>query len=137
MKVLRIAALGVALVVGSSVAARAQGAPPAGGGAMQQGGGRGNRPNMQMKDITLSAEQQAKVDEINKKYAPEMQAIRDAMQGGGDRAESMKKMGELRTKMAPEVRAVLTAEQQAVYDKNSADMKAAAEARAKQAPPAI
>ena len=137
MKALRMAALGVALIIGSSVAASAQGGPPAGGGAMQQGGGRGGRPNMQMKDITLTAEQQAKVDEINKKYAPEMQALRDAMQGGGDRAEGMKKMGELRTKMAPEIRAVLTTEQQAVYDKNSADMKAAAEARAKQAPPTV
>ena len=136
MKVLRVAALGVALVVGSSIAASAQSVPPAGGGAMQQGG-RANRPNLQLKDITLTAEQQAKVDEINRKYMPEMQAIRDAMQGGGDRAESMKKMGDLRSKMAPEVRAILTAEQQVVYDKNAADMKAAADARAKQAPPSI
>ena len=137
MKVLRIAALSVALIAGSSVAAMAQGGPPAGGGAMQQGGGRGNRPNMLLKDITLSAEQQAKVDEISKKYAPEQQAIRDALQSGGDRAEGMKKMGELRAKSAPEIRAVLTAEQQVVFDRNSADMKAAAEARAKAAPPAI
>ncbi len=134
MKALRIAALGVALVVGGSMSAMAQGGAP---GAMQQGGGRGGRPNMQMKDITLSAEQQAKVDEINKKYAPEMQEIRDAMQAGGDRAESMKKMGELRAKMAPEIRAVLSADQQVVFDKNAADMKAAAEARARMAPPAI
>ena len=49
----------------------------------------------------------------------------------------MKKMGDLRSKMAPEVRAILTAEQQVVYDKNAADMKAAADARAKQAPPSI
>ena len=137
MKILRVAALGVSLVVGSSIAASAQSVPPAGGGAMQQGGGRGNRPNLQMKDITLTAEQQARVDEINRKYMPEMQAIRDAMQGGGDRAESMKKMGDLRSKMAPEVRAILTAEQQVVYDENAADMKAAADARAKQAPPSI
>ena len=137
MKVLRIAALSVALIAGSSVAAMAQGGPPAGGGAMQQGGGRGNRPNMQLKDITLTAEQQAKVDDISKKYAPERQEIRDAMQSGGDRAEGIKKMGELRAKSAPEIRAVLTAEQQVVFDRNLADMKAAAEARAKAAPPAI
>ena len=132
MKVLRIAALGVALVVGSSVAAMAQGGPP---GA----GGRGGRGNMLMVgiDSTLSPDQKAKLAEITAKYAPETQAIRDAMQGGGDRAEGMKKMGELRAKMAPEIRAVLTAEQQVVYDKNSANMKAAAEARAKAAPPAI
>ncbi|MEP6990225.1 MAG: hypothetical protein ABJA80_04775, partial [bacterium] len=118
MKALRMAALGAALVVGGSMSVMAQGGAP---GTMQQGGGRGGRPNMQMKDITLSAEQQAKVDEINKKYSPEMQEIRDAMQAGGDRAASMKKMGELRAKMAPEIRAVLTADQQVVFDKNAAD----------------
>jgi Spy/CpxP family protein refolding chaperone len=130
MKVFRIAALGLALVAGTAVVASAQAAP-------QQQGRNGARPNQQLKDITLTAEQQTKIDEINKKYAPEMQVIRDAMQGGGDRAEGMKKMSDLRTKISPEIRAVLTAEQQAIYDKNTADMKARMEAMSKQAPPAI
>ena len=59
------------------------------------------------------------------------------MQGGGDRAEGMKKMNDLRAKISPEIRAVLTAEQQAIYDKNTADMKARMDAMAKQAPPAL
>jgi Spy/CpxP family protein refolding chaperone len=134
MKVIRIAALGIALVAGSSVVASAQGgAPPA--GAQQQGGPGRGRPNQQLKDISLTTEQQTKIEEINKKYAPEMQVIRESMQGGGDRAEGMKKMNELRTKISPEIRAVLTAEQQAIYDKNTADMKARMDAMAK--PPAI
>ena len=135
MKAIRIATLGVALVVGSAVAASAQGggAPPAGGGApMQQGGG---RPNAMMKDITLTAEQTAKMADIDKKYAPEMQAVRDL--AATDRAAAGAKRTELMGKINPEKRAVLTAEQQAVWDKNAADMKAAADARAKAAPPVI
>jgi Spy/CpxP family protein refolding chaperone len=133
MKAIRIAALGIALVAGSSVVASAQGAPPT--GAQQQGGPGRGRPNQQLKDITLSTEQQTKIEEINKKYSPEMQVIRQSMQGGGDRAEGMKKMNELRSKMSPEIRAVLTAEQAAIYDKNTADVKARMDAMAK--PPAI
>ena len=129
MKIFRIAALGLALVAGTAVVASAQAAP------QQQRGGA--RPNQQLKDISLSAEQQTKIDEINKKYAPEMQVIREAMQGGGDRAEGMKKMNDLRTKISPEIRAVLTAEQQAIYDKNTAEMKARMDAMAKQAPPGL
>ncbi|MEO8334350.1 MAG: Spy/CpxP family protein refolding chaperone [bacterium] len=128
MKAFRIAALGFALVAGTAVVASAQAAP------QQQGRG-GGRPNQQLKDISLTAEQQAKIEEINKKYAPEMQVIREGMQGGGDRAEGMKKMNDLRTKISPEIRAVLTAEQQAIFDKNSADMKARMDAMAK--PPAL
>ncbi|MEP6731491.1 MAG: Spy/CpxP family protein refolding chaperone [bacterium] len=130
MKALRIAALGFALVVGGSVVASAQGA-----GTQQQG--RGNRPDQRLKDITLTAEQQAKIEEINKKYQPEMQVIRESMQGGGDRTEGMKKMNELRTKMQPEIRAILTPEQQAIFDKNVTEMKARMDAMPKQAPPAI
>ena len=130
MKVFRIAALGLALVAGTAVVASAQAAP-------QQQGQRGARPNQQLKDITLTAEQQTKIDEINKKYAPEMQVIRESMQGCGDRAEGMKKMNDLRAKISPEIRAVLTPEQQAIYDKNTAEMKARMEAMSKQAPPSL
>jgi Spy/CpxP family protein refolding chaperone len=131
MKVFRIAALGLALVAGTAVVASAQAAP------QQQGGNRGARPNQQLKDITLTAEQQTKIDVINAKYAPELKVVRDAMQGGGDRAEGMKKMNDLRAKISPEIRAVLTAEQQAIYDKNTVEMKARMDAMAKQAPPAL
>ena len=133
MKAIRIAALGVALVLGSTVAS-AQGGPPA--GAQQQGQpGRGGRGNPQLAGIELTADQQAKMAEIQAKYAPEMQAIRDLM--ATDRAGAMKKRADLNAKMQPEQRAILTAEQQAVFDKNVAAAKARADSIAKAAPPAI
>ena len=112
MKALRIAALGVAVVVGSSVTASAQ------GGGMGGGGGRGGRGNMLMIgiDSTLSPDQKAKVAEVTAKYAPEQQVIRDMM--ATDREGAMKKRMELSGKMNPEIRAILSAAQQAVFDKN-------------------
>jgi Spy/CpxP family protein refolding chaperone len=132
MKAIRIAALGVALVIGVAATASAQ------GGAQQQGGP-GRRPNMLMVgiDSTLTAEQKAKIDDINKKYQPEQQAIRDAMQAGGDRAEAMKKSADLRAKMQPEIRAVLTATQQAIFDKNVEEMAKRANAPRPAAPPQL
>jgi hypothetical protein len=122
MKGIRIAVLGLALVLGSTVA-----------GAQGRGGGRGN-PAMAGIDSTLSADQKAKMAEIVAKYAAETQAIRDLM--ATDRPGAMKKRAELTAKMAPEMRAILSAEQQIVWDKNQAAMKARADSIAKAAPPA-
>ncbi len=110
MKALRIAALGFALVVGSATVASAQ---------QQQGApGRGARPDMRLAgiDSALTADQKAKIAEINTKYQPEMQAIRDLM--ATDREGAMKKRQDLNAKINPEIRAVLTKEQQAIFDKN-------------------
>ena len=128
MKGIPMAVLGLALVLGATVAG-AQG----GGG----GGGRGGRSNPAMAgiDSTLSADQRAKLAEISAKYAVEMQAIRDLM--ATDRPAAMKKRGELAAKMAPEQRAILSAEQQTTWDKNQATMKARADSMAKAMPPAI
>lgn len=128
MKVLRIAALGVALVLGSAVTASAQ------GGGM---GGRGGRGSMLMVgiDSTLTVEQKAKIDEINKKYAPEQQAIRDMMQT--DREGAMKKSMELSAKKNPEIRAVLTPAQQAIFDKNLEEMAKRMNAPRPAAPPTL
>ena len=117
MKAIRIAALGVALVVGSATFAQAQGA----GGGM--GGGRGaGRGNMLMMgiDSTLSADQKAKIDGITAKYAPETAAIREMMQT--DREGAMKKRVELQGKMNPEIRSVLSEAQQKMFDKNMEEM---------------
>lgn len=125
MKAIRIVALGLALVVGSTVASAQGGAP----------GGRGGRGNPQMTGIELTADQQAKMAEIQAKYAPELQAIRDLQ--ATDRPAAMKKRADLNTKMQPEQRAILTADQQAVFDKNVLAAKARADSIAKAAPPAI
>ena len=119
MKAVRIAALGVALVIGSATVASAQ----------QQQGAPGRRPNMLMVgiDSSLTADQKAKIDEIQKKYQPEM-PTRDMMQA--DREGAMKKRQEVMAKMNPEIRGVLTKEQQAIFDKNLEEMaKRAAQPR--------
>ncbi len=131
MKAARIATLGVALVVLSAAVASAQaaGAPA----PQQQGGGMGpGRRNALPPDITLTDEQKVKLDEIQKKYQPELAKLREEMQAGGDRAELMKKSAPIREKMSIEIRAILNSDQQAIYDKFQADMKALMEARARQ-----
>jgi len=120
MKAIRIAALGVALLAGSTAVAGAQAATQA---PAQQGGRRGGF-NRSLNGIELTEAQKAKVAEIDAKYAPELQAVRESMQGGGDRAEAFKKMQAINEKRNPEIRAVLTAEQQTIFDKNLAEQKA-------------
>lgn len=125
MKGIRIAVLGLALALTSTVAS-AQGG---GGGG---GGGRGGRGGAAMMGITLTEEQMAKMAEIRTKYATESQAIRDLM--ATDRPGAMKKQAELNAKMQPEQRAILTAEQQAMFDKNLAAAKMRADSIAKANP---
>ena len=122
MKAIRIAALGVALLAGSAAVASAQAGAPAPAQQGGPGGGRGG--NRSLNGIELTDAQKTKVAEIQAKYQPEMQAIRESMQGGGDRAEAFKKMQALNDKRNPEIRAVLTPEQQAIFDKNLAEQKA-------------
>ena len=119
MKAIRIAALAVALLAGSAAIAGAQ-APQQQGGP--GGGGRGF--NRTLNGIELTEAQKAKVAEIQAKYQPELQAIRESMQGGGDRAEAMTKMQAINDKRNPEIRAVLTPDQQVIFDKNLAEQKA-------------
>jgi Spy/CpxP family protein refolding chaperone len=115
MKALRTAALVAALLIGGAAIASAQ-------GAMQQGGQA--RRNMQLDGIELTDAQKSKLEDIQKKYQPEMMALRTEYQNGGDRAELMKKTSALRDRSSAEIRAILTADQQVVFDKHTADMKA-------------
>jgi Spy/CpxP family protein refolding chaperone len=115
MKAIRIAALVAALLIGGAAIASAQ-------GAMQQGGQA--RRNMQLDGIELTDAQKVKLDEIQKKYQPEMMALRAEFQNGGDRAELMKKSVALRERSSAEIRAILTPDQQVVFDKHTAEMKA-------------
>ncbi len=115
MKAIRIVALVAALLLGGAVLASAQ-------GAMQQGGQ--GRRNMQLDGIELTDAQKAKLEEIQKKYQPEMTALRSEFQSGGDRAVLMKKSAALRDRSSAEIRAILTPDQQAVFDKHTTEMKA-------------
>ena len=136
MKLIRVAALGAAMFVGVSATASAQGGgqqaspcdgppaasaqPPAGGG--QGRGGRGGGVAMLLKDITLTAEQKTKCEEIVTKFRAEMQAARSA---GGDMS-AMRPIQENQTKA---LREILTADQQKAFDKNVADRAAAMQNR--------
>jgi Spy/CpxP family protein refolding chaperone len=123
MKAFRIAALGVALLAGSTAVAGAQAGTQAPAQQGGPGGGRGGF-NRSLNGIELTEAQKAKVAEIQAKYQPDLQALRESMQGGGDRAAAFTKMQAIRDKMNPEIRAVLTAEQQVIFDKNLAEQKA-------------
>jgi len=99
MKAIRTAALVAALLIGGAAIASAQ-------GAMQQGGQA--RRNMQLDGIELTDAQKVKLEEIQRKYQPEMQALRSEFQNGGDRAELMKKSAALRDRSSAEIRAPIS-----------------------------
>jgi Spy/CpxP family protein refolding chaperone len=127
MKAIRIAALSAALLIGAAAMATAQ---------SQQGGQMGARRNgMQMNGIELTDAQKTKREEIQKKYEPEMMTLRDQMMNGGDRTELRKKFMALQDKAGAEIRAILTPDQQVVWDKNMAELKARMEQAQRQAPP--
>jgi hypothetical protein len=87
-----------------------------------QGQGRPNMAAMLLQGITLTADQQVKVDSINKKFDEQRAAIRadQTLEQDARRAKSR----ELTTKQGEELKAVLTDEQKKVFDKNQADMAA-------------
>ena len=115
MKKVRMAMLVATMVLGTATVARAQNP--------QQQGGRPNQMAMLMNGITLTADQQTKIDEIAKKYQEQMQALRTEAQNGGDRQAMMGKRRELMTKQSDEVKAILTDEQKKVFDKNYEEMR--------------
>ena len=125
MKAFRVVALGALLLVAGAMTARAQ------SGAAQQGQA-GRRPSPLLDNMMLTDAQKAKIEGIQRKYQPEMQAIFEAMNNGGDRADALRKRTALLEKMQPEIRAVLTADQQPVFDKNVAEMRARIEQMSKQ-----
>jgi Spy/CpxP family protein refolding chaperone len=127
MKAIRIATLAAVLCVGMASVAAAQGAPPQG-----QGQGRGDRMGgMLLNNITLTDAQTAQIKTIREKYAPQQLEIRKAYQAtGGPPDEATRgKIRDLQNKQAADIRAILTADQQATFDKNLADMKARMDAR--------
>jgi Spy/CpxP family protein refolding chaperone len=129
MKAIQTAALAVALCAGMTSIAAAQGQPePQGQGAMRRGEGMGG---MLLKDITLTDAQKAQIKTIREKYMPQQMELRKAAQavGGPPDEATRAKMMDLQSKQSAEIRAVLTADQQVVFDKNAADMKARMEAR--------
>ena len=124
MKAIRIATLAAALCVGMTTVAAAQSAEP------QQGQGEAHRGGRMgewlLKDITLTDAQKEQVKTIREKYLPQQVELRKAVQatGGPPDDATRARMMDLQRKQSDEIRAILTADQQAVFDKNVAAMKA-------------
>jgi len=110
----------LAAVLLMSTATMAQAQQPQGQAQGQRGGGRGMM--MLMEGITLSAEQQTKVDSIARKYAGERQAMMNDQ--NADRDAMRTKMREMMTKQQDDIKALLTDEQKKIFEKNLADMAA-------------
>ena len=108
--------LAAALLVGSTSVAVAQDAP-----ARQQG--RPNQMTMLMQGITLTPEQQPKIDSIATKYDAQRATLRDP-NNGMDRETRMAKSREIMTKQLDEIKAILTDDQKKCLEKNVADMEA-------------
>ena len=88
-----------------------------------------------MVDIELTSAQKSRLAEIQRKYEPEIAALREEMRTGSDRAEVMRRGAALRERSSAEVRAILTPAQQAVFDRNVAEVKARVEQMQRQMPP--
>lgn len=115
MKKLHLVLAAALLMAGTSVAA-AQDQPRAGGP------GRGNMMGMLLQGITLTAEQQVKVDSINAKYGEQRRAM---MQDQSVDQETRRTKGrELMNKQSEEIKALLNDEQKKIFEKNVADMEA-------------
>lgn len=120
-----------ALLAGGASSAIAQDPQP-----QPQGAGREMaRGGMQalMQGITLTSDQQAKIDSITRKYSAQRQEIvqDQSIEGPAKRP----KIRELMMKQQDEIKAVLTAEQRTVYEKNVADMQARMQQGGGQRPP--
>jgi Spy/CpxP family protein refolding chaperone len=84
-------------------------------------GGAGRADQMLLRGITLSADQQQRVDTIRARYRGQMDQMRQ--QGSGDREANRTQMRTMMEKQAADIRAVLTPDQQTVYDQNMAEMR--------------
>ena len=111
MKLTRIVAL--AGILALAPAAYAQGG--------SQGGGQGRGMQRVMEGITLTDTQKASVDSIQQAFRAQMPAMTPGTPP--DSAARAKRM-EVMQKQYAAIRAVLTPDQQKVFDKNLADMRA-------------
>jgi len=132
MKAIRIATLAIALCAGMTSVAAAQGQtePKQDHGVKHRGGGMGG---WLLKDVTLTEAQKAQVKTIREKYVPQQLQLRKAVQATGAPADEAThgKMMQLQNQQSAEIRAILTADQQAIFDRNLAAMKARTDSRHK------
>ncbi len=113
----KIAVLFIPLVLLAArvATAQTQGGGPGGGGGFGQ-----RRMQRLLQGITLTAEQQAKVDSITAKYRPQMPAFTP---GTPPDSATRAKLRELYGNQDEEIRALLTPDQQKVWDQNVTEMR--------------
>lgn len=117
-RVTLVAAALLALATLPAIAQNPQGPP---GGGMGRQGFAQRRMQMLLTGITLTADQQAKIDSIQKNYQGKMPAFTPGqMPDSATRAQRF----ELMRQQDMDIRAVLTTDQATVWDKNVADMQA-------------
>jgi Spy/CpxP family protein refolding chaperone len=85
------------------------------------GRGPGRADQMLLRGITLSVDQQQRVDTIRARYRGQMDQMRQ--QNGGNRDAYRTQMRTMMEKQMAEIRAVLTSDQQAQFDQNVAEMR--------------
>jgi protein CpxP len=154
----RAAALGAALLLGLSGIASAQAPARPGQVAPRQGPGmrRGGRfEDRFVKDLNLTAAQQAQIKTIRAKYRPQFDAIRQQVKTESERARALRQKGDtaasraafqkvradvqlrtetIRKQEDAEIRAILTTEQRAKFDAAQAQRKQWMEKRRSGAP---
>lgn len=119
MQVIRFVCAAALVLVASTAAA--QGGQGQGQG-MSQEQRQARQNEMLFKGITLSPAQKAKIDSIQAAARTENMAM--MQQGGMQDSTTRAKMMNARRKTNADIRAVLTADQQATFDKNLAEMPA-------------
>lgn len=120
MRRINIAACSLMLLAAASAPVMAQG--NMGGGRMDPAQMTQRTSDRLLTGLALSAAQTDSVKAINARFSAEAQS---AMASGDMRS----KMMDMRTRQRTELRAILTGDQQAVFDKNIADMEKARASR--------
>ena len=126
MKVVRTAALAVALMAGASATLAAQVSRDSSGrDTVRSEGRRGRGPMARglFRGIELTESQRQQLRAIHSKYEPQRKEMRTAMHGvreSGQRPDSVtvQRWRDLMTRERNEIRGILTAEQRIVFDRN-------------------
>ena len=85
--------------------------------------------DLMRQSLTLTEEQQPRVQEINLKYSRKVQ---DVYSTPGGKLQKLKKLKNISTEKDKEMKNVLSAEQYSTYEKNKEEMKEKIRARAKE-----
>lgn len=118
MKFIRVAMLAVALCAVVTSVSAAQDRPQQ--VDSQRGRGMGGRI---LEGITLTDAQKVQQKAIREKYAPQIMSVRKTAEVTGTPMDQTK-LQAIQTAQIAELRAILTAEQQVIFDKNVAEMRA-------------